>query len=235
MDTPREAWIKRITALLNHAQHPNANPEEAAAAAAMATALARKFQVEDWELEKEGKRQKAQYTTRTVRHVRSTFERQLLAALAGVNFCKVTTYRLHKIVWCELFGTLENTEITDYLFCWFRDEIDRMARADYRTLIRQPQNADRKWYSYHTGYRMGALNAVWEKLAAQHRQDQDDTNVQALIVVRDADLNDAYSLANPGIKTAKLRRVMVEGDAYSAGYDAGTKLSLPNPKQPKLN
>lgn len=220
-----------------------ATMREAETAAAMAQTLMLKYHVSQGMLSKEESSAVGEHLIRTQTHATAYFwQADLLQGLANLNFCKVwhtymATDGSGKDVFdrIELLGHEDDVKLVSYLFSYLFREIRRLGLAaqpkkgDYKedTWGRQkPINSHDQWV-WMVDFGKGAVITVLQRLERERKEAESnlaDENVSstAIIVARDAEVEDYYYKKTHGMTKAEYEsKNKREQDAYRQGRKLG--------------
>jgi len=248
-DNPTSATFRRLKALMALRDHPG-TPEEAASAAAKVQELLAKYNLEVAQVEQFGSTD--DYTETPVDlgvpfGVPTAWRRQLLAEIAGCNFCqtvgiKYAASAMHQPATKQppqismLVGQPHNIEVVKYLFTYLTGAISSLGEASWlgnRYRVRMPK------MQYMDSFYKGAVLTVARRLRSQQSVTSSaDRNMQALMVVKDQALATAVKKFHPKLVAGPITNA-TSADAFNAGVQAGNRIQInkglsgatPKPKQ----
>lgn len=237
----RETLVDRVRKLLALAARAG-TPEEAATAAAKAAAIMVKYTIAESELgagDREGyTRASLQPEGPIVHRCVMAFDQSLLGIVAEASFCKAILSRSARgQTDGDVIGQPHNIEIVRYLFHYLRREVDRMGNAAARAAQRESAECRLTGSiaepilgpnAYLRHFRMGALAAIRDRLLAPREEaKQENESTMALIVLKDAELEEATGKLVPNLTTRRSHSAgIADYGAYSAGYVAGRDMPI---------
>jgi hypothetical protein len=225
MSPTEEKIIDKIRKLLRLADRAG-TPGEAAAAAAAAQRLQAAHRIETLVLEEAGPSVVDPVGSESVQpenQARTHWRSRLALILAKANGCRAyhARNRLH------VAGRTSDRETVRELFAWLCVAIDRLAIEHCGGL----------GATYFNNFRVGAVEAVGEKLAADVKAREETlrtTNATALVLVRKSEAAvDQWCAANLHLWSGRRAHFRQDGDARAAGREAGS--SLDPHRRMKLN
>lgn len=214
--------LDRVTKIL--ALKANAGTEEEAqAAAAMAQKIAFKYNLDLAAIEQD-RIGLGQNGTKNIIQGRMDVEandwrRDLMTYITRSNFCRTVGLGTGRIA---MIGERHNLMICDYLWQFLRREIDRLADAGWT------KNKHVAWTSAHkwkADFRSGAVDGVATVLQRQRKQDIEETNSSALVILSDKDVENAMNKFFPNLVYGQ-SKVKHYGEGYNHGQEAGKAIKI---------
>ncbi|HWS84280.1 MAG TPA: DUF2786 domain-containing protein [Ktedonobacteraceae bacterium] len=210
--TPVLAKIKKLLALST-----SSNPNEAAAAAAKAQELLMQHNLTLSQVETEV--QASSYKQDFVGTGSRVWKRLLLAVIARNNFCEAIydSQKSHVIV----IGEAHNQEVVTYLYAYLIAQLEPMAVAAYNQSSRTVHAK-----SWLDSFYIGAVESVSDRLEA-HKQEMvaASNECRSLVVVKDAELQDAVQKLYPHTRKGSAKRIR-SSTGYDEGLEAGKRVPL---------
>lgn len=238
------AIISKIQKVMTLAER-GGTPEEAAAAAAKVQQLLfrHNLTMTDVTAVSDAQNIKAQYANTTVnlgveRRQVVGWRRDLLAALARLNFCYPLLWRGEPNM--QLIGKPENIAAVVQMYEYLATTIDRLSAEGWEMTKKNnggkaptvwsdvvykyiPQHAK----NYRGSFSQGAVYTVVDRLKAQRDADiHEHAGSTALMVVTERELEQAANNYYSNIGKAKTKRMDMDANAYESGQRAGAKIGL---------
>ena len=218
-----EPILKKIKKLLALANDPS-NEHEAAAAAAKVQELlfahnSSMEQVKNYRCD-DHERPRASTVQFSSLHEK-TWKVALYDVVAKHNFCYFIDIRGSR--YANVVGTKANLAVVDYLFTYLRKTIARLAWAAAK---REKGNYNGCGSAFRRGFHFGAIDAIDDRLAAQHQQNQRSTSQAGNMLVRvlDRELMKVVDETFPNRSQYEVKT----GDALgrAMGHQAGEKIPI---------
>jgi hypothetical protein len=211
VDTTVLTKIKKLLALST-----SSNPNEAALAASKAQELLMQHNLTMSQVEMHGE---SSYGQEFVQTGSRFWKRSLLTVIARNNFCEVI-YEA-QIKSAALIGEKHNQEVVTYLYGYLVSQLEPMAMTAYR--LSDTTMHAKTWLD---SFYMGAINAINARLKAQKAEMIAESNAcKSLVVIKDAELQEALRKFYPDIKAEPKKRVKSLG-GYREGVEAGKRVAL---------
>lgn len=237
--------VGRIKKLLQRAQHANANPEEAAAAAALAQELMFKYQIGESDINLDGDEKRAEepIIEDTVHEEKKnkvdTWKSSLLHTVARAFGCRMWTWRDGTTKY-KVLGTTSATQTVNYMFGYLQSDIDRLAKEAWAEAKGTTNDSPR---TFINSFRMGAVDTVRRRLRLQTAQQEailkkreeaekekaaEQRSVALALYRGDQErVEEAYTAAAKRLRLRTRRTsYSTNYNAYQRGQEAGRSLSL---------
>jgi len=214
--------VERIRKLL--ALSTSSNPNEAALAAEKAVELARRYNLDLARIEGAAA---DPYVQRELDvGAASQWRWLLVSSIARANFCRALRRREASRLLSTMFviGEPHNVAVCELLFVYVAREIDRLVERGWRRarLVYGPHVEARSWKN---DFRRGAVVTIDERLrAGTERFAADSPQAEALVLLKDAALEDALRRFHPRVPTTRVR--IRAGIAYQQGQFAAREIAL---------
>jgi len=214
--------IQKIQKLL--ALSTSDNPNEAALALSKAQKLLAEHNLSMLDVqEKQGKRSDAYGMRGIDLQSKNHWMRALLCSVARNNFCDVVYHPKRTVV--HLIGEPENVEAVIWLFNHVLVQLECMAARELR-VYRMAGGAThaRTWKN---SFFTGAMQVIHQRLVQERAEFEAAQNKnQALIVLKDTDLEEAKLRIFPDLKKGKLHTTLRSPDGYAQGQRAGSRVGF---------
>jgi hypothetical protein len=149
------------------------------------------------------------------------WRRELVAAIARYNFCRVIYHLDTPRV--SMVGEPHNMKACFGLFDYLLGEITRLADIAWK---RDGDGSSKTAVRWKNSYYLGATDGVSQKLHEQFKASQREyEGGAALVHVKDAELDEAYERFFPNAKPFR-KKVEVDIVAHTLGYRDGRKINL---------
>jgi hypothetical protein len=242
MNVSNTEWEKiqdKLNALKNLAEHPGTAGEAAAATAALQRLLFKhNMSMEDIKVASKGDDDgytNADYTI-GVKYttVEGRWKYQLLRVVAGNNFCRVLHYS-HGLKLVNIVGEPHNIVATKAMYEYLLGELNRLCRRDMKIARAEGHLAEGSDYDaqvaafeYAFSWRSTAIANIAMRLKEQRREDEQTyTGGSALVVAKNAQLENAISRLFPDAKTSQSRGSnYYDAAGARAGREAGKSVGL---------
>lgn len=220
--------MRKVRALVNLRDHQNTSPEETANAAAKLQSLLTRYNLDMAQIEQETGTKEAYIEESVEFSGRENWRKLLMLVIAECNWSDTMLRSDKKSVY--IIGNAANVEITKYLYIYLSRAIARLARNEWDALSVDRQQRISK-HTYLNSFCIGAQRRVCDRLRAQFAADTHTVEQsRALVVVKNADLQDAIKQMHPSF-TTKTTRTTKKGylAAYAHGQTAGNNIALNRP------
>ncbi len=220
----RDKVLEQVKGLLAKTVEKGATVEEAAAAAAKASELMLKYNIERSALEEKWREETLVIGKKYVKLPwTDRWMKDLMYAVARNNFCRVVYHGSSHYV--TVVGAEHNVQVCEHLFDYLQRQAKRLTEQAWRQVKDYPEQYTTRG-GYRNAFRYGFIDMVNLRLQKMRFgvEEKDETS-KALIVGMDAAVEAALKQAFPELRSAKQTDVK-DGYAYRDGARAGQAVAL---------
>lgn len=218
--------MRRIAKLMAIANDHRANPEEAAAAAGMATKIMRKYQIENVQtyVKPNADDLDVTYFTKSAKLSGESLQvppwvQWVGVGVAKLNNCHVTIMRTPDgQVGLRFGGFKSDLAVASYQMDYLVGTINRM--CDQNRLEHSPSRSSSK--AYRIGVAMGVSAKIRDVIRAQEAEDRTTSSGTALVVAKDSAVAARFGELKTKSKTTKIS----DPNAKARGYQDGKSINV---------
>lgn len=230
----KDSIMRRVRKLLAIAEDGRANPHEAASAAAMASKIMRKYQLEHADLVLVELRSGTEVNTEEVKATAKTNGTPVKEVPPWASWIGLQVARLNdcgcrlghsavgeKVV--RFYGYSSDTKVAAYMFSYLVDTVNRLCREfiktseDYRVYGRRVVNG------YRQGVAQGIVDTLKKEIAAKQAEEATPSSGTSLVVVKKEAVVEKFgNVYGERRGTTKVSR----GESFSAGFRDGQQVTV---------
>jgi hypothetical protein len=218
--------LDKIARLKGLAERPG-TPEEAAAALAAIQRLMLKHNLDMAQVDLAGRTDQRGFEKESFNlGAAMNWRRNLINALCKYTFCDAVFPPRGSGVF--LIGERHNIEVVKGMYEYLVNEVMRLADLGWSQVSPEERMFARP-RAWKNAFRLGAGTTLGNRLKEQFEEQkaaEDQSAVNALVLVKDNALAEAVAEFFPNLKTSRSKASMSDGRGYQAGLIAGSTVNL---------
>lgn len=235
MNQNLEGVLRRVQKLLAIANDDRANPNEAAAAASQAEKIMRKYQIDEADAMRSDLANKDNFSTADCvaimkRDVKGKGAHRpskvpgwggwLAYPCAKLNDCEIRYAYTERGAVIRFFGFAADVQVASWTFDYLVSQMIGSLRQYQKNEARSKVESE----SYRRGFVLAVASMLNNSIAAKKAEMAAAVSSRALVVVKAQAVSERFGDFN--YRTGGTSNATLEGNAYSAGRAAGSKVSL---------